>query len=113
MKLRNGFVSNSSSSSFILTHEDGINDQVIDLIQMMDGVEGITVKKIETLNQLDELMKGIFGDYKDEWEHYGSYEKLQDIIRRNNHFMFLKMDHCVFFTLTDYKGWKVQSLGEI
>lgn len=62
MKLRNGFVSNSSSSSFVL--ELNPNNNKIEVVTTID-LEDRTEEKISTLDELAEFYDGIYGHWSD------------------------------------------------
>ncbi len=64
MKIRNGFVSNSSSSSFIIYNKTKSKKKMTTFVKEMEYVIDETNKIYKWKNSLDELIEGAYG-YKD------------------------------------------------
>lgn len=73
MKIRSGFVSNSSSSSFVLcfpkgyTEDSFVNefrDDIINHLSETESFEGITIEDIDNVEQLEKMLDAVKKEFK-------------------------------------------------
>lgn len=81
MKIRNGFVSNSSSSSFLISHQDNQADQKIEITVKM-SLSQIVETEIKTEDELIEhLNDSGWYETKEELIHSPTYKKCMKEIK--------------------------------
>lgn len=76
MKIRNGFVSNSSSSSFIIDADKYTISQIKEVIRKLVETNNLLEKDTITLNEICKISEAKISDFYDEvQDFYGKYHK--------------------------------------
>jgi hypothetical protein len=104
MKVRNGFVSNSSSASFVLKIETTLPDEEIEkIIHLRDSyLQNVWDKPYEFLDINN-------SNFEEGEIHYSPMDDIQareKIIKKDGKFIYITLDTDMFNDWTDVPGWK-------